>query len=290
MRILVSGASGLIGSQLVPTLERNHEVVRLVRRRAREPGEMSWEPTTPPAVTGFDAVVHLAGETIMGRWTSDKKARIRETRVVSTRNLAMAMTAAGPQPRTFIVASATGYYGPRGNEILTEDSPPGSGFLAQVTQGWEAAADPARRAGIRVVHLRTGVVLSTTGGALKQMLIPFRLGIGGRVGSGRQWMSWISLADEVGAILFLLGNVAVSGPVNLVAPNPVTNVEFTQALARALRRPALLPLPAAIVKFALGEMGESLLLASQRVLPTKLQSASFQFRHARLVDALGALL
>jgi len=291
MKVLVGGASGLIGSHLVPALEsKGHQVSRLVRRPTAAPDEIVWNPNGPVGdLSGFDAVIHLGGETIMGRWTAAKKRRILESRTVGTRNLAEALAPLGAG-RSFLVASAIGYYGPHGDDFLTEDSPSGHDFLSLVGREWEHATEPARQAGVRVVNLRSGVVLTPAGGALKQMLTPFRLGVGGRVGSGRQWMSWIALDDLVAAIVFLLENPAISGAVNLVAPKPVTNADFTAALAVALHRPALLPVPATAVRLIFGEMGEATLLGSQRVAPKKLEAAGFKFRYSDVREALKAML
>jgi uncharacterized protein (TIGR01777 family) len=292
MKILVSGASGLIGSHLVRELEANqHQVSRLVRRPTGSPSEIPWNPNTvPQQVSGFDAVIHLAGETIMGRWTSTKKARIVESRKSGTQNLSSALASADSRPRCLLVASAVGYYGPHGDEILTETSPPGDDFLAQVGREWEASAEPARQAGIRVVNLRIGMVLTPDGGALKRMLTPFRLGAGGRLGSGKQWVSWIALDDVLHAIRFVLENDSLSGPVNLTSPNPVTNAEFTRALGQALHRPAFFPMPGPIVKAVFGEMGEALLLSGQRVVPEKLQASGYRFLHADIGEALRSML
>lgn len=239
---------------------------------------------------GFNAAVHLAGESLIGRWTAEKKARILSSRAEGTRNLATALAGAAPRPQTLIVASAVGYYGPRGDEIISEASPPGHDFLSRVCQQWEAASGPASQTGIRVVNLRIGMVLSPDGGALKQMLTPFRLGVGGRVGSGKQWMSWVSLDDVIHATLFALGNPSLAGPLNLTAPNPVTNAEFTKALGQALRRPTLFPLPAVVVKLAFGEMGEQLLLSGQRVVPARLEASGYNFRHREVGEALHSML
>jgi uncharacterized protein (TIGR01777 family) len=244
----------------------------------------------PPSVSGFDAVIHLAGETIMGRWTAGKKVRILESRTIGTRNLAQALAAANLRPRTFLMASAVGYYGPCGDEILTEDSPSGNDFLSQVGREWEAAAEPARQAGIRVVNLRLGMVLTPQGGALKQMLTPFRIGVGGRLGTGRQWVSWIALDDVIGALRFALDNQSIFGPINLVAPNPVRNTEFTRALGQALHRPTLFPLPATMVKVLFGAMGEALLLSGQRAVPRKLEASGYRFLHPEITEALRSML
>ncbi len=291
MKIAVSGASGFVGGHLVPELERRgHEVFRLVRRAGQGTHEIAWTAGQPPALSGFDAVIHLAGESIMGRWTSEKKAHIRDSRVTGTRSLAAAIAAAQPRPRTFIAASAIGYYGPQGDELLTESSGNGSDFLAQVAREWEEAADPARQSAVRVVNLRIGVVLSPDGGALRRMLTPFRMGVGGHVGSGQQWMSWVALDDVIGAILFALEKEALTGPVNVVAPHPITNADFTRALGEALHRPTLLPMPEFAVKLIFGEMGESLLLGSQRVIPAKLQASGYNFRYREIGEALRAML
>ncbi len=233
----------------------------------------------------------MAGESIASRWTPSKKKAIRESRVLGTRNLAEAIARASAPPRLLIAASAIGYYGDRGEEILREDSPSGSaGFLPEVCREWEAAAQPAIAAGIRTVHLRTGIVLSTDGGALKQMLPPFRMGVGGKIGSGQQWMSWIDLHDEIGAIRHILANESLRGPVNLVSPNPVTNAEFTRMLAAALSRPAIFPMPAFAARLVFGQMGDELLLASQRVEPTKLVASGYVFKKPDLRSALEAIL
>jgi uncharacterized protein (TIGR01777 family) len=298
LKILVSGASGLIGSALVPAIQTaGHEVFRLVRRASSDRTEIAWDPTKAPdisfieRVSGFDAVIHLAGETIMGRWTLEKKARIRDTRAIPTGNLCSALAATAIKPKVLLAASAIGVYGDRGDEVLTEDSSPGTGFLAQdVAVPWEQATQSARDAGIRVINLRFGVVLTPDGGALGQMMLPFRIGLGGKTGSGRQWMSWIALDDIVGSILYLLENESVAGPVNLTAPNTVTNAEFTKTLARALHRPAVFAQPAFVIRAIFGEMGETLLLGSTRVLPRKLEQGGYRFKYAKIGDALRAMV
>jgi uncharacterized protein (TIGR01777 family) len=241
-------------------------------------------------VSGFDAVIHLAGESIFGRWTAGKKAKIRESRVAGTFNLASALAQAEEKPKVFVSGSAIGYYGDRGDEDLTEESPPGTGFLAEVCQEWEEATMPAVQADIRTAHLRTGIVLSRKGGALGAMLLPFKLGLGGRTGDGRQWMSWIDVRDMVGAIHHILKNDLVQGPVNMVARRPVTNAEFASTLASALARPAVLPMPAFAARLAFGEMGEELLLGSQKVEPHKLISSGYPFRFRDLKASLESLL
>ena len=294
--VAVTGASGLVGSALVTGLtSAGHRVVRVVRGAgaASVAGQRlaRWDPESgalePSALAGADAVVHLAGESVAGgRWTEAKKRRIRSTRVDVTRRLAEALPRLERPPRLLVSASAVGYYGDRGSEILREDSSPGPGFLAEVCREWEAATDPAARAGIRVVRLRIGMVLSRRGGALGAMLTPFRLGAGGPVGSGVQWVSWIAIDDLVGAILHALATESLAGPVNAVAPEPVTNRELARTLGRVLRRPALLPLPAVAARLLFGQMADELLLASARVEPARLRATGFTFRHARLEDAL----
>jgi len=302
MRVLVSGASGLVGSALVPALETaGHSVVRLVRREpaANAANEVHLDPMIdPPLATpaeagkpkGFDAVVHLAGESIAGRWTAAKKTRIRESRVQGTRMLASALSRSDPCPKVMVCASAIGIYGNRGDELLREESAPGADFLAEVGKEWEEATEPASRVGIRVVSLRIGVVLSPRGGALGRMLTPFRMGVGGRIGSGHQWMSWITLDDLVGVIQHALATESLHGPVNTVAPSPVTNAQFTRALGQVLHRPTVFPLPEFMVRLMFGEMGEALLLGSQRVECGKLLASDYNFRHPELKSALEALL
>ena len=296
MRILVTGSSGLIGSALVGALgSAGHSVIRLVRRAAATDG-VRLDPAVDPPFTkagedqAFDAVVHLAGESISGRWTAAKKTRIRDSRVQGTRMLASALGRTSQRPQVMVCASAIGIYGNRGDKVLQEESAPGSDFLAEVCKQWEAATEPAVRVGIRVVSLRFGVVLSPRGGALARMLPPFRMGAGGRIGSGRQWMSWIALDDVVGVIQHALATDAVHGPVNAVAPAPVTNAEFTRTLGAVLHRPTVFPLPAFMVRLAFGEMGEALLLGSQRVDCGKLLASGYRFRHCELKLALEALL
>ena len=299
MLVAVTGSTGLIGAALVPRLAgAGHGVVRLVRgapRPALAERLVRWDPDTggiePSGLDGVDAVVHLAGESVAGgRWTAAKKRRIRESRVPATRALCETLAQLREPPRVLVAASATGYYGDRGDQVLREESAPGASFLAGVCREWEAAAEPAARRGIRVVHLRIGIVLSPQGGALAALLPPFRLGAGGPVGSGAQWMSWIGLDDTAGAVLHALVNDAVTGPVNVVAPAPVTNREFARTLGRVLRRPAILPLPAFAARLLLGQMADELLLASARVLPARLQATGFAFRDATLEGALRRIL
>jgi uncharacterized protein len=293
-RVLLSGASGLIGSALLPLLEgHGYSVVRLVRKPASGERQILWDPMKPIApepVSGFHAVIHLAGESIGGRWTRAKKARIRDSRVEGTRHLAQALAGAREKPAVFISSSAIGYYGERGNEVLNERSSPGTGFLSDVCREWEKAAQTASIAGIRTIRLRTGIVLSPKDGALGKMLMPFKMGVGGRIGDGQQWMSWIDINDMVGAIHHILKTDLLHGPVNLVAPKPVTNEEFTDTLASVLSRPAIFPLPAFMVKLAFGEMGETALLGSQRVEPAQLVSSGYPFRFRELRASLENLL
>jgi uncharacterized protein len=293
-RILISGASGLIGAALIAALEKRGDAVsKLVRRAPRNQREIRWDPMQDlpaPLVSGFDAVIHLSGETVAGRWNERKKRRIRDSRVVSTRNLATALAKAHDPPKTFACASAIGYYGNRGDEVLTEESPSGEGFLAEVSRQWEEATQPAAQAGIRVVNLRIGVVLSREGGALKQMLLPFRLGLGGKIGKGRQWFSCIHIDDLVAAVLHTMEHSDMRGPVNMVAPSPVTNAEFTKALAKVLKRRAFFAVPGFMVRLAFGEFAEEGLLASARVIPEELNENGFQFRYPELAMAFRNLV
>ena len=293
-KILVSGSSGLIGAALLPALRTNgYEVTRLVRGTSSGDGRIAWDPARPlppESVSGFDAVIHLAGESIVGRWTEAKKRRIRESRVQGTRHLAEALAAAPQRPRLLISASAIGYYGDRGEEMLREDSSSGSGFLPQVCRQWEAATEPAAKAGIRTLQMRFGLVLSGSGGALQKMLPPFRMGVGGNMGNGRQWWSWVDIDDLVGAVQHVIKTEALQGPVNVVAPNPVRNAEFTKTLASALSRPAIFPMPAFAARLVFGQMGDELLLASQRVEPAKLMASGYVFQKPDLRLALLAIL
>lgn len=293
-KVLVSGASGLIGSALLRALQSSgYEVTRLVRSAIAGKGDVAWDPARPLApesVSAFDAVVHLAGESIVGRWTDAKKRRVLESRVQGTRNLAEAVAAAPQRPRVFISASAIGYYGDRGEETLREESSSGNGFLPEVCRQWEAAAQPASAAGIRTAQMRFGVVLSASGGALQKMLPPFRMGVGGNIGSGRQWSSWIDIGDVVGAILHVIKTDTLRGPVNVGGPDPVRNAEFTKTLAAVLSRPAILPLPAFAARLVFGQMADELLLASQRVEPAKLSASGYVFKRPELRAALEAIL
>lgn len=295
MRIVIAGASGLIGTALAHRLVADgHTVSRLVRRDAID-GEVSWDPAIgrldPAAIDGCDAVVNLSGAGIGDRrWTDDYKGQLRSSRVQTTELLAGTLADLDHKPGVFLSGSAIGWYGDRGDERLDELSPPGDGFLSDLCQDWEAATIAAEKVGIRTVHLRTGIVLSARGGALKKQLPLFKLGLGGRFGNGHQWQSWITIDDEVGAIIHLL-SADLCGAVNLTAPNPVTNVEFTATLAKVVHRPALLPIPGFAPKLALGgELVDSLLLSGQRVLPTALQRSGYEFRQPVLEGALRDLL
>jgi uncharacterized protein len=296
--ILLSGASGMLGTALREALaSRGTRILQLVRRDPSATSEIRWDPSASRPITdlqpleGLSAAIHLSGASVAGhRWTAAYKREMAISRVESTRSLATILSSLHQPPSAFIAASAAGFYGNRGDELLDERSSPGNGFLADLCRAWEAAAQPAVDAGVRVVHPRFGVVLSAQGGALAKMLLPFKLGLGGRLGSGRQWMSWISLADAVAALLFLVDSPELAGPFNLTAPEPVTNSAFTRALARAVHRPAVLPAPAFALRLALGEMADEALLASARVLPARLTAAGFSFAHATIDQALAAAL
>jgi uncharacterized protein (TIGR01777 family) len=296
MDVVVTGASGLIGTALRPALERaGHRMISMGRSPATGDA-LHWDPDRgvidSAGLEGVGAVVHLAGEGIGNRrWNEAHKAKVKESRRVGTTLLAETLAKLNKAPRVLLSGSAVGYYGDRGDEVLTESSRPGDDFLADVCTTWEAATAPAKEAGIRVAHIRTGIVLSGRGGVLPKMLMPFKFGVGGKLGSGRQWMSWISLEDEVGAIVHLLGDDAPAGAFNLTAPNPVTNADMTKAIGEALHRPTLLPAPGFALKLALGgEMAQELLLVSQRVLPTRLLDAGFTFAHPELADGLKTAL
>jgi len=297
MRVLLSGSSGLVGSALIPVLTGSgHQVVRLVRSQpSSEASEVRWDPEAgqidATGLKGVDAAVHLAGESIAaGRWTAAKKARILESRVKGTRLIAETLAGLKPVPKILVSASAVGYYGDRGEETLREESASGSMFLSEVCRQWEAATEPAAAAGVRVVLLRSGIMLSATDGALPRLLTPFRLGVGGTLGSGKQFMSWIAIDDVVGVIMHALTTEALRGPVNGVAPQPVTNREFTKTLGRVLGRPTLFPMPAFAARLAFGQMADELLLASQRVESARLLASGFQFRFPDLEGALRHLL
>jgi uncharacterized protein len=294
MNILASGTSGPIGGALVPALTAaGHRVTRLVRRPPASSDEVEWDPEKPVApelVSGYEAVIHLAGETIVGHWDQKKRQKIRDSRVDSTCNLVQALVQAANKPRVLISASAIGFYGNRGKEMLTENSEPGYNFLGMVCREWEGATKPAADAGIRTVQLRIGIMLSMSGGALKQMVRPFRFGLGGIIGNGRQYWSWVTLEDVVGALQHALTHEGLSGPVNVVSPNPVTNIDFTRGIAQVVRRPALFPLPPFAVRLFFGQMGEELMLASARVLPAKLEASGYKFRYPELKPALMDIL
>jgi hypothetical protein len=294
VRIVVSGASGFIGSALVASFEaKGHEVLRLVRREASGNSELSWNPAAgeldAAALGVVDAIVNLGGATIEKRWTAARQREIMDSRVDTTSLLARTAAALEPRPSVFLCAGGAGIYGDRGGEVLTEESSSGAGFLADVCRAWEAAADPARAAGIRVVNFRHGIVLARGGGALARLLTPFRLGVGGRIGSGRQWWTWVGMPDVVAAYAFALEG-DLSGAVNLCAPNPVTNEQLTHALGRALRRPTVLPLPAFAARLAFGEMADELLLGGQRALPARLLDGGFDFTAPTIDDGLAQAL
>jgi hypothetical protein len=295
--VLLAGASGMLGEAIRAGLDRQGDrTLRLVRRLSRGTDEIQWDPAANPAISeagrlsGLKAAIHLSGASVAShRWTKAWKRKMFESRVGTTKALVESLTRLSDPPKTLLVASAIGIYGDRGDEVLHEASEPGSGVLAELCREWEAAADEAAAAGMRVVHLRFGVVLGH-GGALAQMLPLFRLGLGGRLGSGQQWMSWISVDDVVAAVLFLLETPEISGAVNVTAPQPVTNAEFTRALGATLRRPAIVPAPAAMLRLVFGEMADEALLASQRALPSKLIHAGFRFTYPKVEDALAAAL
>ena len=294
MRIGVTGVHGLVGSALVPFLRVNgNQPVPFVREVARGPEQVPWNITSGVSdalrAEGLDAVIHLAGESVAGRWTDSRKAEARRSRVEGTRRLCESLARLARPPRILLSASGVGIYGDRGGEVLLETSAAGSGFLADLSRDWEAATRPLAEAGARVVHLRFGMILSPAGGALRKMLVPFRLGLGGKLGPGDQFMSWIALDDVLAATRFVL-TASLVGPVNFTAPTPVTNADFARALATALRRPALFPAPAFALRLALGEMADEMLLASQRALPGRLQEAGYEFHYPRLDAALRHLL
>jgi uncharacterized protein len=310
MKILVTGSTGLVGSALIPALRRDgHTVCRLVRpnTKIREENtggfDVTWNPGTGElggAAVGAEAVIHLSGASISeGRWTAKQKELLRSSRVDTTRAIVTALRKMNAKPEVLISASAIGYYGNRGDEILTEESAAGDDFLSRIAVEWEAEARKAEEFGTRVVAARFGVILAKHGGALAKLMLPFRIGLGGRVGNGKQWMSWIALEDVVRILQLSLTSTPitgvvkfspVSGALNVVSPQPVTNAEFTRTLAKALRRPAILPAPAFALRAALGEMADALLLSSQRVLPKKLEEMGYQFRHPDLASAFATLL
>uniref|UniRef100_A0A832MKM6 TIGR01777 family protein n=1 Tax=Eiseniibacteriota bacterium TaxID=2212470 RepID=A0A832MKM6_UNCEI len=295
LRVLVTGATGLVGGALVPALTTGGHTVLRLTRAPRAPGDVGWDPAAGTldraALEGVDAVVHLAGENVAGaRWSDAHRARVRDSRVRGTRLLAGALAGLARPPRVLVSASASGIYGDRGEETLDESAPPGSGFLAEVGRAWEEATAPAAAAGIRVVHLRIGVVLTPAGGALARLLLPFRLGLGGPLGHGRQWWPWIAMDDLVGAIHHALVREELCGPVHAVAPGAVRNAEFARVLGRVLRRPALAPAPAFALRAALGPMADEMLLAGQRMVPARLLATGYPFRTPDLEDALRHVL
>ena len=294
MDVLVSGATGLIGLALIPELEAKGHTVRRLTRRPSSEGDIRWDPEAGALdgdLSGTDAVIHLAGESIAeGRWTQEKKRRILESRRKGTRLLAEDIAGLSGPPSVMVSVSAIGYYGDRGNELLTEESESGDLFLSEVCRVWEDAADPAREAGIRVVHPRFGIVLSTEGGALGTTLPIFKLGGGGKIGSGRQYWSWVSLDDVVGAIVHALETDDLSGPVNVVTPDPPTNAEYTKVLGKVLGRPTFFTVPAPAARLGLGEMADELLLPSARVEPVRLEETGYEFRYPELEGALRHLL
>ncbi|HEV8025512.1 MAG TPA: TIGR01777 family oxidoreductase [Candidatus Nanopelagicales bacterium] len=293
MKIAVTGASGLIGSALVPHLRaRGDDVLRLVRRTAVAPDEVQWDPVAGSvdldALAGVDAVVHLAGAGVGDRrWTDDYKKTILDSRVDGTRTVVDAMTRLDPRPRALVAGSAIGWYGDTGDRAVDESAPAGTGFLADVVRAWEAAADPAREAGIRVTHARTGLVVSSKGGAWQRLFPIFKAGLGGKLGSGRQYWSWISLRDEVAALTFLLDNEEIAGPVNLTGPQPVTNAEVTEVMGRVLRRPTVFAVPSFALKTVLGEFSSEV-LGSTRVLPSVLTDAGFSWQDSTVESAIRA--
>jgi len=296
MNIGITGASGLVGAELTPLLQgQGHNVVEFVRKEPQAAHERHWNPSAlkldPDALRDLDAIIHLAGENIgEGRWTPEKKRRIRDSRIIGTRLLAEKLAALGEQKPALICASAIGYYGNRGDEELTEDSPPGDGFLPDVCAEWEQAADPAREAGLRVVHLRLGIVLSPKGGALSKMMLPFKMCVGGIIGSGQQFWSWIALPDAVRLFATAATDERYVGPINAVSTNPPTNYAFTKTLGKVLSRPTIFPMPGFAAKLALGEMANDLLLASSRVLPVKLDTLGYEYEMGELEPALRSLL
>ena len=296
MKILLTGASGLVGKLLIPVLKKDdHQIVRLVRSKDQaNENTVYWSPLSGEIevdrLRHIDAVIHLAGEPIMGRWTDKKKERIRQSRADATHFLCKQLVQLTPPPRTLIAASAIGYYGNRPDAWVDEDAPSGTGFLPEVCSAWEEATESARKGGIRVVNLRIGIVLSPDGGALAKMLTPFRLGMGGKIGDGKQYMSWLMLEELIGMIQFALRTESLSGPVNAVAPNPVTNLEMTRILGSLVHRPTIFAVPSLAVRILFGEMGIDLLLAGARVKPVRLSEAGYEFKHPDLEQALGQVL
>jgi uncharacterized protein (TIGR01777 family) len=291
MKIAIAGASGLVGSALIPALTADGAAVTRLVRNAPKAGEIEWHPNQieldPQALEGFDVIVNLAGENIAGgRWTDEQKRKIRDSRVSGTHLLSEAIAKLNDKVKAFICASATGIYGDRDDEPLDEQSESGGGFLAGVCREWEKACEPAIKAGVRVVNLRLGPILARNGGMLAKLLTPFKMGMGGKVGSGKQYISWVGLDDVVNAIKLAINDPGIRGPLNIVSPNPVTNEEFTRTLGHVLNRPTALVMPAFAARLAFGEMADEMLLASQKVLPQKLTRAGFQFQYPNLEDAM----
>lgn len=293
MKILITGSTGLIGNAAHKMFkDGGHDAHRMVRGSARpDHNELHWNPDTgvldPARLEGFDAVIHLAGENIAARrWSPEQKNRIRDSRVIGTMLLAKTLAKLDAPPKVLVSASAIGFYGNRGDEILTEESAAGTGYLPDTCKLWEAAAEPVKASGVRLVTLRTGIVMSSKGGALAKMLFPFKMGVGGKIGNGRQYMSWVALDDATGAILHAVMTESLSGPVNLTSPNPATNKEFTKTLGKVVKRPTIFPLPGFMVKLLFGEMGEELLLGSTRALPQKLEASGYRFKFPELEGAL----
>ena len=296
MKILITGSHGLVGKALISELNKDkHEIVSLVRHASERASEIEWHPNQGSIdsehVSGFDVVVHLAGESIAsGRWTDEKKRKIRESRVMGTTLLSQSLARSTKPPAVFISASAIGYYGNRADELLDEKSAPGNDFLAEVCVAWERATGEAEARGIRTIHARFGIILDQEGGALAKMLTPFRMGVGGRIGDGKQWMSWIALVDVIQGLKFVIEHSSITGPVNFVAPNPVTNSEFTKSLGDALSRPTLFPMPSFAARLAFGEMADALLLSSAKVEPKRLHESGYRFEFENLQPTLATIL
>lgn len=291
MKIAIAGASGLVGSALIPILQSHgNQITRLVRSSPK-PGEIEWHPNqdevSPQSLEGFETIINLAGENIAGgRWTDEQKRKIRDSRINGTHLLSEAVAKMNSKPGAFICASATGIYGDRDDETLDEQSESGGGFLAGVCREWEQATGPASKAGVRVVNLRMGPILAREGGMLSKLLTPFKMGMGGKVGSGKQYISWVALDDAVNAIKLAIDDESIHGPINIVSPNPVRNEEFTKTLGHVLNRPTALAMPAFAARLAFGEMADEMLLASQKVLPKRLTAAGFQFQYPTLESAM----
>ena len=291
MKIAIAGSSGLVGSALIPILQSDgNQITRLVRSSPK-PGEIEWHPNqdevNPQRLEGFETIINLAGENIAGgRWTDEQKRKIRVSRINGTHLLSESIAKMTSKPGAFICASATGIYGDRDDETLDEQSESGGGFLAGVCREWEQATEPASKAGVRVVNLRMGPILAREGGMLSKLLTPFKMGMGGKVGSGKQYISWVALDDAVNAIKLAIDDKSIQGPINIVSPNPVTNEEFTKTLGHVLNRPTALAMPAFAARLAFGEMADEMLLASQKVLPNRLSQAGFQFQYPTLESAM----